>query len=273
MARSTTPCSTCTRAASCRPPRSASCPLKYAFTDDPQRRFGIDFLEQELLEFSWCVPVPANAEALVEGRAAGIDQVAPLLDWAVDKDGIDAEAFETVKGEIADLDKRIVRAEEVIKLKASLAKPVEPTIAARATLPAQARTRYSKLKAFKGESAEEDAYAVGKWSQAILFGDEEARAWCKEHGVAITKAQSEGVNSAGGFLVPAPMMNAIIDLRETFGIFRRNTLVVPMSSDSLAWPRRTGGLTAYFVGEGIPPRPRARRPGTTSTWRPRSSPR
>jgi HK97 family phage prohead protease len=42
-------------------------PLKYAFVDDPERRFGIDFQEQELLEFS-IVTVPANQEALVEGR-------------------------------------------------------------------------------------------------------------------------------------------------------------------------------------------------------------
>lgn len=54
-------------------------PLKYAFTDDPQRRFGIDFMEQELLEYS-LVTVPANAEALIEGRAAGID-ISPMLDW------------------------------------------------------------------------------------------------------------------------------------------------------------------------------------------------
>lgn len=54
-------------------------PLKYAFTDDPQRRFGIDFLEQELLEFS-VVPVPANAEALIQARSAGID-IAPVRDW------------------------------------------------------------------------------------------------------------------------------------------------------------------------------------------------
>lgn len=57
-------------------------PLKYAFTDDPKRRFGIDFLEQELLEFS-LVPVPANADALIEGKAAGID-VGPMLSWAED---------------------------------------------------------------------------------------------------------------------------------------------------------------------------------------------
>lgn len=63
-------------------------PLKYAFTDDPQRRFGIDFMEQELLEFS-VVPVPANAEALIQARSAGID-IAPVRDWmeaALRKDG------------------------------------------------------------------------------------------------------------------------------------------------------------------------------------------
>lgn len=58
-------------------------PTKYAFTDDPKRRFGIDFLEQELLEYS-LVTVPANAEALIEGRAAGID-VTPMLDWCEDQ--------------------------------------------------------------------------------------------------------------------------------------------------------------------------------------------
>jgi HK97 family phage prohead protease len=57
-------------------------PLKYAFVDDPARRFGIDFIEQELLEFS-VVPVPANAEALIQARSAGID-IAPLMQWCED---------------------------------------------------------------------------------------------------------------------------------------------------------------------------------------------
>lgn len=55
-------------------------PIKYSFVDDPTRRFGIDFEEQELLEFS-VVPVPANAEALIEARKAGLD-VAPFREWA-----------------------------------------------------------------------------------------------------------------------------------------------------------------------------------------------
>jgi hypothetical protein len=55
-------------------------PTKYAFVDDPERRWGIDFLEQELLEFS-CVPVPANPEALIDAKAAGIDTAA-VREWA-----------------------------------------------------------------------------------------------------------------------------------------------------------------------------------------------
>lgn len=56
-------------------------PMKYAFSEEDGRTFGIDFLEQELLEFS-VVPVPANPEALIEARAAGID-IEPFREWAL----------------------------------------------------------------------------------------------------------------------------------------------------------------------------------------------
>jgi HK97 family phage prohead protease len=44
-------------------------PIDYSFSDD--RRGGIDFHEQELLEFS-IVPIPANANALVQAAAKGL---------------------------------------------------------------------------------------------------------------------------------------------------------------------------------------------------------
>ena len=56
-------------------------PKKWAWAEDEHRKRGIDFMEQELLEYS-AVPVPANAEALIEARSAGID-VSVLRDWAV----------------------------------------------------------------------------------------------------------------------------------------------------------------------------------------------
>lgn len=52
--------------------------LKWSFNEE---RGGVDFLEQELMEFS-IVPVPANPEALLDAKHAGMD-IAPLKDWAV----------------------------------------------------------------------------------------------------------------------------------------------------------------------------------------------
>lgn len=58
-------------------------PLKYAFTTDPARRYGVDFISQELCEFSICA-VPANQDCLTDAKSAGID-ISPVLDWAEDQ--------------------------------------------------------------------------------------------------------------------------------------------------------------------------------------------
>ena len=52
-------------------------PIRWSYNEE---RKGVDFQEQELLEYSIC-PVPANPNALIEARAAGID-VEPLREWA-----------------------------------------------------------------------------------------------------------------------------------------------------------------------------------------------
>ncbi len=52
-------------------------PMKSMWNDE---RGGFDFAEQELLEFS-IVPVPANPEALIDAKAAGID-VSGFRGWA-----------------------------------------------------------------------------------------------------------------------------------------------------------------------------------------------
>lgn len=52
-------------------------PLKWEENDE---RGGVDFLKQELLEYS-AVPVPANPEALMGAKEAGIN-LAPLKEWA-----------------------------------------------------------------------------------------------------------------------------------------------------------------------------------------------
>jgi HK97 family phage prohead protease len=54
-------------------------PLKFNFNAE-RGMMAMDFEEQELLEFS-AVPVPANPDALMGAKAAGID-LAPLIEWA-----------------------------------------------------------------------------------------------------------------------------------------------------------------------------------------------
>lgn len=108
--------------------------------------------------------------------------------------------------------------------------------------------RYGSLRNFTtGDNAEERAYRFGQWCLAANGNDNAAR-WCAEHGIEL-RGHTEGVNAQGGFAVPDEFDNDLIDLRERFGVFRRNARVVPMMSDVKNRRRRTGGLTAYFTGE------------------------
>jgi HK97 family phage major capsid protein len=116
--------------------------------------------------------------------------------------------------------------------------------------------RASQLRAFKGPKAAEDAYWCGMWLRAAIYGHARSRQLCDQRGMhferesfAETRAMSEGVNAAGGFLVPDTFEQTIIDLREQYGNARRNLRIVPMGSDHSNEPRKAGGLTAYPRGE------------------------
>ena len=115
----------------------------------------------------------------------------------------------------------------------------------------EVRVRYSakSMEALGGKANEELAYRFGMWTRSVIFGDQRAASWCIDQGMDV-RAASEGVYSKGGALVPDQFSNFIIDLREQYGLARQLLRVLPMGSDTLAMPRRTGGVTAYFVGEG-----------------------
>ncbi|MAH47558.1 phage major capsid protein [Candidatus Pacearchaeota archaeon] len=108
--------------------------------------------------------------------------------------------------------------------------------------------KFGQLRAFTGKAASADAYLSGKWLMATVMDDAASRQWCRDKGIDL-RVQTEGVNTAGGFVVPDVMERAIIDLRETYGMYRANARVLPMASDHTVVPRRTGGVTAYFIGE------------------------
>lgn len=125
---------------------------------------------------------------------------------------------------------------------------------AQAGIPATAR-RHSRLTAFcdrSGDTSEADeleAYRFGTWFAATR-GVQWAIQRCRDMGIGIQRAASEGTNTAGGFAVPDEFSPRFIVLRERYGTFRRNTYIEPMTSDSKNILRQTGGLTAYAINEG-----------------------
>jgi HK97 family phage major capsid protein len=104
-----------------------------------------------------------------------------------------------------------------------------------------------RLNSFVGANAEQQAYDFGQFFRATA-GVQSAMQYCVDQGM-IMAVHQEGVNTLGGYLVPTEFDNNIIRLVLEYGVFRKNTRIVPMSSDKKTQPRRTGGLTGYWAGE------------------------
>ncbi len=107
---------------------------------------------------------------------------------------------------------------------------------------------FSRLSGLTAQEQEASAYKLGIWAAAAM-GHKRAQQWCGENGIPLQAVHEESVNTTGGYLVPTEIDNMLIDLREQYGVFRRNARVVPMSTETKNRPRRTGGLTSYFIEE------------------------
>lgn len=108
-----------------------------------------------------------------------------------------------------------------------------------------------RRRAFPGFGPDVDAKyeRSAQWLLAAIWERAEARVWCKANNVPVYRAAGEIINSAGGYLVPADLAKAILDIRETYGAFRRSARLVPMASDSTSVARRPGGTGAFFMAE------------------------
>lgn len=173
--------------------------------------------------------------------------------------GAEIEALETEIEGLASI--------EAARLKVANPSPLAPIIApaeipGRGIVPSPAasgfkgmnpvlisRARPQNFKGATREDAAAKAYAFGMFFLAAFAGSEKATKFCQENGIMLRSSQVEGNNERGGFLVPEQFENDLIDLKETYGVFRRYAYNVTMTSDTRSRPRRTGGVTAYFVDE------------------------
>lgn len=167
----------------------------------------------------------------------------------------ETKAFDALHVEAGNLKLSIARAEiqeaadaELTALQPALIQPapvsapVEHPILSK---PANEPKMWSRVRFARSV---QEAYRFGMWAAAVL-----GFPWAQKKAKGMFEPLAllnEGTNTQGGYLVIEEFLNTIIDLREQYGVFRRKSKIVPMKSDRLLLPRRTGGLTAYPVGEG-----------------------
>jgi HK97 family phage major capsid protein len=149
-------------------------------------------------------------------------------------------------GIIANLREDLSRKQRMEAHVSSVVKGIEDkqdSASNRIKVPARAK-HGSSLKAFK---TEEDAYAMGQWALATLGGNRRAKAWCRDHG--IKNVMTTGDNTLGGFLVPEPLANSIIEQREQYGVARAECTVLQMGDAVMNVPRLNTEVTSFYVGE------------------------
>jgi len=188
----------------------------------------------------------ANAEVVVDGGTAPSAEA--VMENAAKIEALIKRADE-VKAKIAFYERAAEKEKElraVLERSAPVASPAVAAREERKTIPAQPRFA-GRLRAFTGPNAEERAYRAGMWYKGNVFGDAEARRWCADHGVE-ARAVSNTQGNLGG-MVPDEVLDTVIKLFDDYGTFPAYSRNVPMSSDVLIQPRRTGGVVAEFVGE------------------------
>jgi HK97 family phage major capsid protein len=66
----------------------------------------------------------------------------------------------------------------------------------------------------------------------------------------VVQRLDRAMDSVGdGAVIPPEFSTRVQRLVEEFGVFERNVFTMPMAGDSLSFPRRTGGVTVFRIGE------------------------
>jgi len=154
--------------------------------------------------------------------------------------------FNELKAEQARLEKVQARIDEIV---ASRVKPVETVESVEASLepsletedqpemkiPAVAARQRSKLF-----ESPQDAYLSGMFL-AAKAGNQKASEFMA--------AQSVGTDDKGGFTVPDPLSNALVNLLEEYGVARRACRRIVMSALTWTVPKVAGHATIYYPAE------------------------
>jgi HK97 family phage major capsid protein len=119
-----------------------------------------------------------------------------------------------------------------------------------------------ELRAFRADTraqSQQDAYDAGMFLVATCTDRDDrdanprlyqqARQHCQDRGLIRGDAQTLDDDAKGGYLAAHTLQSAIIRIVQEVGISRRICNVVPMPTETLTQPKRSGGLTVYSPTE------------------------
>ena len=160
--------------------------------------------------------------------------------------------LETLVKRSGDVSKKLKFENDVLEASKNLKTVVERCTPAPEAVKSIARVEAmpytGRLRAFNNHA---DAYAAGKWLQGYILkgeGSAEARSWCMEHGVESRAMGSTGAATGAPF-VPDILSTTILRLVDQYSAFASNAMNLPMPSDVVLFPKRTGGATAAWLSE------------------------
>ena len=178
--------------------------------------------------------ISLELEALAKSDSASIEELQELQAKAdvLEKEFDQAVELEKIKAEI--LAKRESEARAAVQ--PPVFEATQPAVEeVKEVIPAKAKSQKSKVFA-----SSEDAYTAGMYL-AALGGDHRAKEFMA--------AQSGGTDNKGGFAVPDPLSNQLINLLEDYGIARQACQRIVMSSDNWSVPKVTAQASISYPAE------------------------
>lgn len=190
-----------------------------------------------------------------EGEAASAEEPEAVAAERTAKQEELLQRAESLKSQIDRLRKIAAKERElraVLNRAAPAPTPVvvkeDPTIATEEKPMTFAVPRVSHVRGFRpGADVGERAYKAGQFFRSA-FGDAEAKRWIADNAPEY-RAQGYTTDTLGGNLLPAPVLDEVIVLVNEFGQFVPNVRSVTMTAETLSIPKRSGGLTGYWVSE------------------------
>lgn len=184
----------------------------------------------------------------LQDRAAAVAALLDDLSKVEDRTAEQAAEVEKLTAEATELEERLARehsiAEKITSLRGKVAATAKP-VAVEAEAPVARKVQH--VGRVRGFASADEAEVCGRWIRGYLLNRTEDRAWYERN--VEERALSSNDNAKGAVFIPETFASTVIRLVDQYTAIPQQANVIPMSSNTLYIPRRTGGNTAYFVND------------------------